>query len=127
MLNSALKSLTLPWQTVVCCPRIATTKMAVLLIAKVRSRSLHLRADCHRSEPSAGFILGLRAGVGNLQIFGELIAKEIILWWQSAELERGGFILLLFVFYFAVNIMIKMQCCGSGRFLTGSGSGFCPK
>jgi hypothetical protein len=86
--NSVLKSLTLPWQTLVCCPRIATTKMPVLLIAKVRS--LHLRADCHRSEPSTGFILGLRAGVGNPQNIGELIAKEIILWGQSAELERGG-------------------------------------
>jgi hypothetical protein len=63
-------------------------KIAVPRIAKVRS--LHLRADCHRSKPSAGFILGLRAGVGNPQNIGELIAKAIILWWQSAELERGG-------------------------------------
>jgi hypothetical protein len=63
-------------------------KIAVPRIAKVRS--LHLRADCHRSKPSAGFILGLRAGVGNPQNNGELIAKEIILWWQYAELEHEG-------------------------------------
>jgi hypothetical protein len=65
------------------------------------------QADCHRENcrtvdrysqrtefesgmPQAGFVLGLRAGVGNPQTIGELIAKEIILWWQSAELERGG-------------------------------------
>jgi hypothetical protein len=41
-------------------------------------------------EPPAGFVLGLRARVGNPQNIGKLIAKEIILWWQSAELERGG-------------------------------------
>jgi hypothetical protein len=63
-------------------------KIAIPRIAKVRR--LYLRADCHRSKPSAGFILGLRAGVGNPQNIGELIAKEIILWWQSAELEHGG-------------------------------------
>jgi hypothetical protein len=62
-------------------------KMVVLLIAKVRS--LHLRADCHRFEPSAGFVLGLRAGVGNPQHDRELIAKRLFLLCQSAELERG--------------------------------------
>jgi hypothetical protein len=54
--------LTLSWQTG---PRIATMKMAVLRIAKVRS--LNLRAECQRPEPPAGVILGLRAGIGNLQ------------------------------------------------------------
>jgi hypothetical protein len=38
----------------------------------------------------AGFVLGLREGVGNPRNIGKLIAKEIILWWQSAELEREG-------------------------------------
>jgi hypothetical protein len=33
LLNSALKSLTLGWQTAVCIPRIAAMKMAVLWIA----------------------------------------------------------------------------------------------
>jgi hypothetical protein len=40
-------------------------KMAALLIAKVQS--LHLRADCHRPKPPAGFVLGLMAGVGHPQ------------------------------------------------------------
>jgi hypothetical protein len=61
--------------------------MAVLLIAKVWS--LHLRADCHWSEPSAGFIFGLRAGVGNPQYDWELIAKQLFLLWQTAVLECG--------------------------------------
>jgi hypothetical protein len=39
--------------------------------ADCQSRSLHLRADCHRFEPSAGFILGLSGG------------------WQSAVLLRA--------------------------------------
>jgi hypothetical protein len=50
-------------------------KMAILLIAKVRS--LNLRADCHRPELSAWFVLGLRAGVGNPQTIGKLFAKEL--------------------------------------------------
>jgi hypothetical protein len=87
LLNSALKFVTQCWQTVACTPRIATMKMAVLRVAKVRS--IHLRADCQRSNPSAGFILGLRAEVGNPQYDGELIAKQLFLLWQSAELERG--------------------------------------
>jgi hypothetical protein len=58
--------------------------------ADCQNRSLNLRADCHRPELSAWFVLGLRAGVGNPQRIRRLIAKEIILWWQSAELERGG-------------------------------------
>jgi hypothetical protein len=49
-----------------------------------------LKSTFESGSPSAGFILGLRARVGNPQDIGELIAKEIILWWQSAELERGG-------------------------------------
>jgi hypothetical protein len=61
--------------------------MAVLLIAKVRS--LHLRADCHRPELPAEFILGLRAGVGNPQYDGELIAKQLFFLWQTVALERG--------------------------------------
>jgi hypothetical protein len=87
LLNSALKFITLCWQTPAFTPRIATMKMAILRIAKVRS--IHLRADCHRSNPFAGFILGLRAGVGKPQYDGELIAKQLFLLWQSAELERG--------------------------------------
>jgi hypothetical protein len=59
LLNSALKFVTLCWQTATCTPQIATMKMAVLRIAKVRS--IHLRADCHRPNPPAGFIIGLRA------------------------------------------------------------------
>jgi hypothetical protein len=54
--------------------------------ADCQNMSLNLRADSHRPELSAWFVLGLRAGVGNPQSIGELIAKEIILWWQSAEL-----------------------------------------
>jgi hypothetical protein len=65
LLNPALEFSALPWQTEVCRPRNATTKMAVLLIARVRS--LNLRADCHRPEPSTGFVLDLRAGAGNQQ------------------------------------------------------------
>jgi hypothetical protein len=65
LLNSALKWVTLCLQTTACTPQIATMKMALLLIAKVRS--LNLRADCQRPETPAGFVLGLRAGVGNPQ------------------------------------------------------------
>jgi hypothetical protein len=64
------------------------TKMVVLLIAKVKS--LSLRADCHRSELSAWFVLGLRSGVGNPQCIGKLFAKDLLLLWQSTELERGS-------------------------------------
>jgi hypothetical protein len=56
---------TLCWQIVVCNPRITTMKIAILLIAKVKS--LYLRADCHQPEPSAGFLIGLTAGAGNPQ------------------------------------------------------------
>jgi hypothetical protein len=63
-------------------------EMVVLLIAKVRS--LNLRADYHRPELSAWFVLGLRAGVGNPQCIGKLFAKELLLFWHSAELERGS-------------------------------------
>jgi hypothetical protein len=52
-------------------------------------RGPNLRADCHMPEPPAGFVLGLRAGVGNPQHDRELIAKQLFLLWQSAELERG--------------------------------------
>jgi hypothetical protein len=52
-------------QITVCIPRIATKQMIVLLIAEVKS--INLRADCHRPELPAWFLLGLRAGVGNPQ------------------------------------------------------------
>jgi hypothetical protein len=85
LLNSALKFITLYWQIAMFSRRIAVSQIAIF-------RGLNLRAECQRSEPPAGFILGLRAGVGNPRNIGKLIAKEIIhvLWWQSAELERGG-------------------------------------
>jgi hypothetical protein len=67
--------------------RIATEKIAKSRIAIVRGPNL--RAECQRPEPLTGFVLGLRAGVGNPQCIGKLIAKKIILWWQSAEFERG--------------------------------------
>jgi hypothetical protein len=54
-------------------------KMAVLRIAKVRT--LNLGADCHRPELSAEFVLGLRAGVGNSQCKGKLLAKDLLLLW----------------------------------------------
>jgi hypothetical protein len=64
------------------------------------------QADCHRENcrtadcysprtelesglPPAEFVLGLRAGVGNPQHDQELIAKQLFLLWQSAELEHG--------------------------------------
>jgi hypothetical protein len=86
LLNSALKFITLYWLITVFSRRIATEKIAVPRIAIVREPNL--RADCQRPEPAAWFVLGLRARVGNLQNIGELIAKEIVLWLQSAELER---------------------------------------
>jgi hypothetical protein len=72
-------------QIVVCTLRIATVKIVILQIAKVRS--LNLSADCHRSALSAWFVLGLRAGFGNQQCLGKLFAKKLILLWQSAELK----------------------------------------
>jgi hypothetical protein len=88
LLNSALKFITLYKLIVVFFREIATEKIALPGIAIVRGPNL--RAECQRPEPPAGFVLGLRAGNGNPQNIGELIAKEIILWWQPAELERGG-------------------------------------
>jgi hypothetical protein len=79
---------TLCGQIAVCTPRIATMKMVMLLIAKVRS--LNLRADCHRPEFSTWFVLGLIAGVCNPQCVGMLFAKELLLLWQITELERGS-------------------------------------
>jgi hypothetical protein len=76
------------WQIAVFSRRIATEKIAIPRIAIVRGSNL--RAEFQRPEPPAVFILGLRAGVGNLRNIGKLIAKEIVLWWQSEELERGG-------------------------------------
>jgi hypothetical protein len=58
-------------------------KIAVPRIATVRG--LNLRAQCQRPEPPAGFVLGLSAEVGNPRNIGKRIAKEIVLWWQSAE------------------------------------------
>jgi hypothetical protein len=88
LLNSALKFVTLYWQIAVFSRRIATDKIAVPQIAKVRGQNL--RAECQKPETPAGFLLGLRGGVGNPQNIGKLIAKEIRLWWQSTELERRG-------------------------------------
>jgi hypothetical protein len=88
LLNSALKFITLYWLIAVFSRWIATEKIAVPQIAIVREPNL--RADCQRPEPPAWFVLGLRAGVGNPWNIGELIAKDIVLWWQSAELERGS-------------------------------------
>jgi hypothetical protein len=78
LLNSALKYLTLCWQTVVFSRRIATEKIAVPRIAIVRGPNL--RAECQRPEPPAGFLLGLSAEVGNPRNIGKRIAKEIVLW-----------------------------------------------
>jgi hypothetical protein len=77
LLNSALKYAKLYWQIAVLSRRIATEKIAIPRIAKVRGPNS--RAECQRPETPAGFVLGLRAGVGNPQNIGELIAKEIIL------------------------------------------------
>jgi hypothetical protein len=87
LLNSALKFVTLCWHIAVFSRRIATEKIAILRIAIVRGPNL--RAESQRPEPPAGFILGLRAGVGNPHNNGELIAKKLFLLWQTATLERG--------------------------------------
>jgi hypothetical protein len=71
-----------------CTLRIATMKMALLRIAK--ASSLNLRAECQRPESLAGFVLGLRAGVGNPQYNWELIAKQLFLFWQTAALVHGS-------------------------------------
>jgi hypothetical protein len=86
-LNSALKFITLRWHIAVFSRRIATEKIAIPRTAIVRGPNL--RADCHRPELPAEFVLGLRAGVGNPQHDRELIAKQFFLLWQSVELERG--------------------------------------
>jgi hypothetical protein len=65
LLNSALKFVTLYWQITVFSRRIATEKIAVPQIAIVRGPNL--RAECQRPEPPAGFVVGLKAGVGNPQ------------------------------------------------------------
>jgi hypothetical protein len=88
LLNSALKFITLYCHIAVFSRRIATEKIALPRIAIVRGPNL--RADCQRREPPAWFVLGLRVGVGNPRNIGKLIAKEIVLWWQSTELERGS-------------------------------------
>jgi hypothetical protein len=75
-------------QTEVCTPRIGTMKMAILLIAKVRS--LNLRADCHRPELSTLFVLCLKSGVDNPQCIGMLFAEELLLLWPTADFERGS-------------------------------------
>jgi hypothetical protein len=67
--------------------RISTEKIAVPRTALVRGPNL--RADCHRPEPPAGFVLVLRAGFGNPQHDQELIAKQFFLLWQSAELIQA--------------------------------------
>jgi hypothetical protein len=87
LLNSALTFITLCWHIAVLSRRIATEKIAVPQTAIVRGQNL--RADCHRPEPPAGFVFGLRAGVGNPQHDQELIAKQLFLLRQSAELEHG--------------------------------------
>jgi hypothetical protein len=63
LLNSALKFITLYWLITVFSRQIATEKSAITQIAIVRGPNL--RAECQRPEPPAGFVLGLRAGVGN--------------------------------------------------------------
>jgi hypothetical protein len=65
LLNSALKFIRLYWQIAVFSRRIATEKIAVPQIAIVRGPNL--RAECQRHKPPAGFVLDLRAGVGNPQ------------------------------------------------------------
>jgi hypothetical protein len=89
LLNSALKYLILCWQTVVFSRRIATEKISVPRIAIVRGPNL--RAECQRPELPVGFLLGLSAEVGNPRNIGKRIAKEIVLWWQSTELELGSY------------------------------------
>jgi hypothetical protein len=87
LLNSALKFVTLYWQIAVFSRRIATEKISILQIAIVRDPNL--RAECQRPETPAGFILGLRAEVGNPHYNRELITKQLFLLWQTAELECG--------------------------------------
>jgi hypothetical protein len=65
LLNSALKFVSLCWHIAVFSRRTATEKIATPRNAIVRGPIL--RAECQRPEPPAGFILGLRAGVGNPQ------------------------------------------------------------
>jgi hypothetical protein len=60
-------------------------KIVVLRIAIVKG--LNLRAECYRS---VGFVIGLSAGVGNPRCISELIAKQLFLLWQTAELESGS-------------------------------------
>jgi hypothetical protein len=88
LLDSALKFVMLYRQIAVFSRQIATEKIAVPQTAIVRGPNL--RADCHRPEPPIGFVLGLRAGVGNPQHDRELIAKQLFLLWQSGERERRG-------------------------------------
>jgi hypothetical protein len=64
LLNSALKFVTLYWQIAVFSRQIATLKIAVAIV-----RGPNLRAECQRPKPPAGFVLGLRVGVGNPQYF----------------------------------------------------------
>jgi hypothetical protein len=59
------KFVRLYWQIAVFSVRIATKKIAIPRTAIVRGPNL--RAECHRPEPPAWFVLGLRAGVGNPQ------------------------------------------------------------
>jgi hypothetical protein len=61
--------------------QIATQKIAISRIAIVRGPNL--RAECHRPEPPAVFLLGLRVGLGNPQYVLELIAKQLFLLWQD--------------------------------------------
>jgi hypothetical protein len=75
LLNSALKFVTLYWQIAVFSRRLP-------------QRKLPLRVECQRPEPPAGFVLGLRAGVGNPQYIRELIAKQLFLLWQNAAFGR---------------------------------------
>jgi hypothetical protein len=79
LLSSGLKFVTLYWQIAVFSRWIATEKIATPRIAIVRGPNLI--AECQRPELPAGFVLGLRAGVGHPQNIGKLIAKEIVLWW----------------------------------------------
>jgi hypothetical protein len=65
LLNSALKFVMLHWQIAVFSRRIVIEKIAIPRTAIVRGPNL--RVECHRPELPAGFVLGLRAGVGNPQ------------------------------------------------------------
>jgi hypothetical protein len=48
--------------------------------ADCQSQESELESGLPQPEFSAWFVLGLRAGFGNPQCIGKLIAKEIILW-----------------------------------------------